>query len=152
MAVTDRITSIAATYLILPRINNGVKEVLLHLRQGSGYCDGMYSVPAGHLEPNETPTMTMSREAKEEIGIDIKPEDLKLVHFQWRPSPDSVGGRFDLYFEPTKPITQEPKNMEPVKCGGLHWFPISDLPKNTIPIVKQAILSAQDSITYSEHE
>ena len=31
----------------------GEKEVLLLLRQNTGYYDGLYDLPGGHVDPNE---------------------------------------------------------------------------------------------------
>ena len=53
-------------------------KILLMKRKNTGYEDGKYSLPGGHVEANEEIRKALVREAKEEIGINIKREDLKL--------------------------------------------------------------------------
>lgn len=72
----ERHKLIPSVYLILIKDN----KILLLRRYNTGFMDGYYSFPAGHVEPNETLTQAMVREAKEEIGIDVNQKDLKLIH------------------------------------------------------------------------
>ena len=66
---------VAAVHLFL--IRDG--QVLLLRRYNTGYEDGWYSVIAGHLDGGEEVTAAMRREAREEAGIEIAPEDLRVV-------------------------------------------------------------------------
>ena len=68
------------TDLMLTRQKNNKTEVLLSLRKNTGYRDGEYELPGGHVEANEDLMKAMVREAKEELLIDIKVEDLQIVH------------------------------------------------------------------------
>ena len=68
-----RPVAILAVYLVV--IKDG--KTLLYLRQNTGYCDGMYSLIAGHVEKGESVTQAMIREAKEEANIDITSKNLK---------------------------------------------------------------------------
>src|SRR5215469_6505010 len=86
-----RSTLIPTVYLLL-RHNN---EVLLLRRANTGYMDGSYGLVAGHIEAREPAKNAMVREAKEEIGITIDPDDLRLVHTGHRYNRD----RIDLFFE-----------------------------------------------------
>lgn len=47
-------------------------------RRGSGYYDGWYSVPAGHVEAGELPVDRLVREAREELGITLDKGDALL--------------------------------------------------------------------------
>jgi 8-oxo-dGTP diphosphatase len=89
----------------------------------------------------------MIREAKEEAGIDLKAEDLNVVHVMHRKCPNEE--RIDLFIKARK-WKGEPKNLEPHKCDDLRWFEIEKLPTNTIPYVRQAIDCIRNKIFYSE--
>lgn len=140
----ERFKITPAVYLILRQGG----EVLLSLRKNTGWHDGEYSLPSGHLEGNETLVEAMSREAEEEIGIIVAPEDLQLVHVMHRKQPDQE--RIDFFFSATK-WTGEPENKEPEKCGGLGWYKMSSLPTDIIPYIKRAIRKSLSGKMYSEH-
>lgn len=118
-------------------------------RYNTGYQDGNYAVPAGHLDAGELPSEALAREMKEEIGIDIQPEDIKFVHISFRPKTDSTGDRVDYFFEVSK-WSGEVTNMEPEKCDDLKWFLPSNIPVNTTPHVRVAIECIEKGETFSE--
>ena len=89
----DRFKMIASSYLLL--VIDG--KILLSRRFKTGYEDGKYSLPAGHIEDNESLTAGGAREIFEEIGIRIKPKDLTLVHVMHRKKDDI---RMDFFFTP----------------------------------------------------
>jgi len=109
--------------------------------------DGYYGLPAGHLDGNETAREGGAREIKEEIGIDIDPLDLEVVHIMHRKAEKDE--RID-FFMTTEKYTGEITNCEPEKCDDLKWFPINNLPTNIIPYIKEAIEKYKSNIFYSE--
>ena len=48
------------------------KKILLSKRKNTGYKDGEYELPGGHLEENETIQECAIRETIEETGHDVK--------------------------------------------------------------------------------
>ena len=143
MPCKDRHMLIPASYLVLRRND----EVLLLRRFNTGYEDGKYSMPAGHVDAGETFTETVIREVGEEIGITLKWEDVRMAHMMHRKSVDSE--TVDTFFT-IEEWTGEPKNMEPNKCDDLSWFPLDKLPENTIPYIQQALKCIRDGKFYSE--
>ena len=77
----------------------------------------------------------MIREAREEAGIDIKPNNLQFAGVIHRKSDDE---RIDFFFSADL-WDGEIINMEPQKCDDLSWFEIDNLPPNIIPYIKKAI-------------
>lgn len=134
---------VPAVYLVL--IKEG--QVLLSRRFQTGYEDGNYSLPAGHLDGGETLTEAMVRETKEEVDVVVKREELELRHAMHRKAPNHE--RVDFFFT-AKNWQGEPKIMESHKCDDLKWFPVNDLPQNIIPCVRQAIESILSDKFYSE--
>lgn len=143
----DRFKLIPAVYIILRRGD----EVLLSQRMNTGYQDGKYSLIAGHLDGDELATEGMIREAREEAGIVLRPEQIKFAHVAHRLSRGSVGQeRLDLFFEAWD-WEGEPTNMEPEKCGELKWVPIENLPTETLPLIKLVIGSVLKGNAFSEY-
>lgn len=133
---------IASAYLLLVR----QRKILLLRRKNTGYKDGYYSVPAGHIEEDESLTNGAMREFFEEVGLRFNIKDLKLVHVMHRKEEDI---RMDFFF--TGNIgRQNPLNKEPEKCNDLQWFPLASLPDNTIPYIAYAIRSYLKHIYFSE--
>jgi 8-oxo-dGTP diphosphatase len=129
--MNERLNAILAVYLVVRKDD----KVLLHLRQNSGYCDGMYSLIAGHVEKGESLTRAMIREAKEEGGIIITEKNLKPLTSMYRLS-DSE--RVDFFFQLID-WKGEIFNKEPEKCKELKFFDLDKLPANTIDFVKKAL-------------
>jgi 8-oxo-dGTP diphosphatase len=121
-------------------------RVLLLRRFNTGWEDGKYSVPAGHVDAGETVTQAAVREAREEIGVRLEPRDVEVVHVMHRKSEDE---RID-FFLLARRWTGEIANQEPNKCDDLAWYPVASLPDNLIPYVKQALLNYQDGALFSE--
>ncbi len=134
---------VPASYLIL--IKDG--KILLLRRYNTGYEDGNYSLVAGHVDGNETFIQAMIREAREEAGISLHPENLKVVHTMHRKCPDDE--RIDVFIQATS-WTGKLTNMEPHKCDDLSWFKLDELPDNMVGYVKIALENYKNSISYSE--
>lgn len=141
----ERTLAATAVYLVLRK----GPFVLIARRVNTGYQDGNYQVPAGHIEPGELPTEAMVREAKEELGIDIDSDDLRFAHIGFRTKIDDTGDRVDYYFEATCWDGQV-QNMEKNKCDDLRWVIVDELPQNTTPHVRIALESMARGEMYSE--
>lgn len=144
--MTQRTTYRAAVYVI-PQQEN---QILLFRRYNTGFGDGQYSFIAGHVEAGESVTQAAVREAAEEAGIVLAPQDLHFVHVLHRHSADDLV-YFDFFFT-TEHWQGEPSVREPHRCDGMCWAPLFELPPNTLPYVRQVVeaIGAQTS-TYSEH-
>lgn len=129
---TERFKLSAAVYLIL--VKNG--KVLLLRRFNTGWMNGHYTLVSGHLDGNEPVFDCMIREAKEEAGISILKKDLEPVTTIHRYSTDRE--YIDFFFV-VKKWKGEIKIMEPNKCDDLSWFPVNDLPNNTLPFVANIV-------------
>lgn len=138
----DRFKMIASGYVFFARDG----KILLLKRKNTGYMDGWYSVPAGHIEDNESVTYGTLREIKEEVGVQLTSKNVSLVHVMHRKENDS---RMDFFFVAER-WEGDPKNIEPEKCEGLNWLSIVSLPENTVPYIRTAIENWQKKIFYSE--
>jgi ADP-ribose pyrophosphatase YjhB (NUDIX family) len=122
------------------------EEVLLLRRANTGYEDGRLSVVAGHVEPGETVTRAATRETREEVGLELSRERLRVVGVMHRKSRDE---RVDFFL--AYPIGSErPENREPEKCSELVWARLSRLPADTVPYVRAAIENFQNRVWFQE--
>ena len=131
---------VPASYVFLLRDGIGGPEVLLQLRQNTGYMDGHWAAAAaGHVERGETAYDAARREAREELGV----EDLDLrfeLTMQRTQHDQPIDERVDFFFT-TRSWRGEPRIVEPEKCADLRWCPLDALPDPVVPHEALALAS-----------
>ena len=135
---------------VFPLILNDTKtEILLHLRQNTGYMDGFWDTAgSGHVDAGETAKQAAARECREELGIEIPTDQLEFAHLCH--NNDSVKTYYHIYFLVQR-FDGEPAIMEPEKAADLRWFPLEQLPDKMVPVRKNAIVDWHAGINYSEN-
>ena len=123
-------------------------QILLLRRFNTGFRDGEYSVPAGHLDGNETVMQAGIREAQEEVGVALAEQDTTFSSVMHRIEDDE---RVDFFVQ-VHQWAGEPFNAEPDKCDDLRWVEINSLPANIIPYVKQALDNHLNGIPFAEYK
>lgn len=144
MTITDpatgkqRFAIVPASYVFLmrdagPGAGAG-SEVLLQLRQNTGYMDDHWAAAAaGHVEQGETALDAARREAREEIGVaDL---DLVFATAMQRTAHDlPIDERVDFFFTARR-WSGEPRIIEPEKCAELRWVRLDALDELPGPVV-----------------
>lgn len=120
-------------------------EVLLLKRQNTGFQDGNWSVVAGRMDGNEEVVAAAIREAKEEAGVDIKPDDIELIGVMHRKNTSSEWVDFFLKAHSWQ---GEITNAEPHKCEQLKWFPVQELPTNMVSYIRVAVEHQQEGLWF----
>src|SRR5690606_22859107 len=119
--------------------------VLYGQRSNTGFEDGAWHLPAGHLEAGESVVTALIREAAEEIGVTIRPEDVQFSHLMHN---SSSGGRMAIFFTVTD-WQGEPENCEPDKCSALDWFALDTPPDRMIDYCRVAMKHIAEGTPFS---
>ena len=145
--MSEKYFSRLAVNLVLTRTREeGKKEILLQLRQNTGYMDNMYDFAcSGHVEKGESFAAALVREAKEEIGLTVKEEDLIFLAINHHYQADHV----QLFFTTSK-YEGTPTVCEQDQCGGLLWADLDNLPESTIPYVANVIEDIKRGIQFDD--
>lgn len=126
---------------------NGENKVLLHQRFNTGFMDGYYDTPSGHLEAGEAIVDGLIREVKEEIGVGLVADDLELFHVNQNAVDTDIP--YINFFFRAKKWQGTPQILEPEKSNDLGFFAIDSLP-NVTPMVREAIRNiGKKSVTFS---
>ena len=120
-------------------------RILLLRRFKTGYADGLYSVPGGHLDGNESVIAAGVREAREEVRVTVRAADMAFSNVMHRQEDDE---RVDFFLE-VRAWQGEPVNAEPEKCDDLRWADVGDLPANTLPYVRRGIENHLQNVRFS---
>ncbi|MEU3135557.1 trifunctional class I SAM-dependent methyltransferase/NUDIX hydrolase/VOC family protein [Streptomyces sp. NPDC006854] len=122
-----RHTEVVDVHLILRR----GADVLLARRSNTGYADGLLHLPSGHAEDGEDVREAMVREAAEEIGLPLDPDELRVALVMQHRGPGG-GARMGWFFVAEYDPGRPPRNAEPEKCSELDWFPLAALPDDMV--------------------
>lgn len=117
------------------------EKVLLMRRCNTGFFDGLFSLPGGHVEPGESVRYAAAREMSEELGVVVPPDALALAGVVHRHSDTN---RIDFFLR-ANAWHGTPVRAEPDKCDTLLWVSRPDLPDNLVPYVRQALLERRPS-------
>jgi 8-oxo-dGTP diphosphatase len=131
----DRFVVVPAAYVLFLRRSEAEpeeREVLLQLRQNTGYMDGYWATAAaGHVEKGESVFEAAAREVVEELGVlDVELTPLCAMHRTGTGLP--IDERVDYFFATTS-WSGDPRIIEPEKCADLGWFPLRNLPTPVVP-------------------
>lgn len=140
--MTERKLFKAAVYMLIKKEG----KFLALRRFNTGYRDGEYTFPAGHVDDGESAIHAAVRELKEEVNLEAQEEDTKLVHVMQHK--EGKHEYFDFYFEITK-WNDEPKICEEDKMDDLRFIDPLELSKLAIPGVKKALEEIEKQNTFS---
>lgn len=121
-------------------------KVFLVRRFNTGWEDGKYNLPGGHLNKGETARQAAAREVFEETGVRVKLEDL---HFFNVSHLITNSERVHIYFYATK-WKREPTNYEKTKADTADWFDLENLPQNLGEVFRDAIAQFKNRTPYAE--
>ena len=119
-------------------------KILLMKRKNTGYEDGKYSLPGGHVEANEEIRKALIREAKEEIGININMEDVefyKVLNRRVSENQEYV----DFVFKTTR-WSGNINNNEKDKCEEIIWVDKDNIPVNALDFITKVL--SENNSTY----
>lgn len=130
--MASRFMVVPASYVVFTRRYRGREQVLLQLRDGTGYMDGYWaSAAAGHIEMCESVFEAAAREAQEELGVtNLHLRPLCAMHRTH--SDAAIDQRVDFFLQAVS-WSGEPRIMEEHKCSDLRWFDLDALPHPVVP-------------------
>lgn len=131
----DRFRLAAAVYGILR--DRG--RILLMRRAGTGYRDDQLSLPAGHLDGGEDAITALTRELREELGVDADPGGCRLVLVMHTAPEDADDHEYLHLFFTVDRWSGAPRIAEPGKCSELRWVEASALPCDVVDYVSAAL-------------
>ncbi len=128
---TERHTAIVDVHAVLARDG----QILLGRRQNTGFADGLYHLPAGHLEAGESVVEGLVREVREELGVHLHSRSVRFAHVMHRASGT---GRVEFFFVADDWVGT-PINQEPNKCSEITWFSWDGLPDQMVRYARVAL-------------
>lgn len=137
----------SAVYMIL----NQDGKVLIQKRKNTKQWPNYYALPAGHIDRGENQYDAVIREAKEELGIELKKEDIINEYVVLRRNYFDINGKklesyIDYYFE-FKNFIGTPKILEEDKCEELLWVDLNNLPEPFVNYIGE-FLNNKEMKTY----
>ncbi len=120
------------------------EKIFMLRRANTGWADGMWTIPSGHVEKGETVIEAAIKETKEEAGVSVLPEDLRFVHVH------AVGEEYVNFYFVASAWEGDPHLAEPDTCSEVAWVSIDSIPVDTILQVRSLIKEIRCNNYFSE--
>lgn len=123
-------------------------NVLTVFRNNTKKNNLKHGLIGGLVKTNESVRQGVIREIFEEVGVTVKPENLKLIHTMSsrEDGEESVGHYFLV-----ESWDGEPFNKDTSKHERIEWLDLDALPETLIARNRQAIENMFEEISYSEY-
>lgn len=126
-------------------------DVFLVQRTNTQWMSGYWNFPGGLVEKNESVRQAACREAHEETGVIIAPQECILVHvLQVHKNGKNTQDIIGIYFH-VQQWSGAAHNAEPNKIMAAQWFDIHEVPPNTTEHALLALHGLKNKRYYSEH-
>lgn len=120
----DSRVNVGTAAVFLRDEGRGVEILLIHRRPDASHGGDSWAPPGGWIDYGQSPAEAASREALEEVRMQCKPEDGLITYTMQNTYPEQdkhIFVEFKAYDDST--LT----NVEPEKCDGVSWVPVTDL-------------------------
>ncbi|WP_161881640.1 NUDIX hydrolase [Deinococcus alpinitundrae] len=114
------------------------ERILLARRSNVSYGNGLWGLPGGHVEDNETLPQAAAREALEEVGVRLDPASLLLLgmtRYVDNSEADIVRGLDAFYLA----VDWQGEAQPVSECSEVGWFSPHDLPPDALPWLDTAV-------------
>jgi len=138
----------AGVYLVFERGG----QILIDRHTHTGYHDGEFGLPGGHIEAGEPASGAAIRIAYEQVGIKLRLAELRLAHVMHRSSKSGTPmDNIDFYFLVLN-FPGEAQDRMPNIFDSMSWVPWNSLPPNTLAEVRYALECIRQDKIYSEFD
>lgn len=147
-AKPPRTTMRAGVYLVFERAG----KILIDRHTHTGYRDGEFGLPGGHIDSGEPASGAAIRIANEQVGLRLRLAELRLAHVMHRSGKSGTNtDNIDFYFLVLN-FPGEAKDTMPQKFDSMEWVTWNALPPNTIAEVRYALECIKEDKIYSEFD
>jgi mutator protein MutT len=107
-------------------------QILICRRKPDAVLANLWEFPGGKIEPGETPSQCVIREAREELGIEIRPDEPL----------DPITHTYPHATIRLTPIlcTHLSGHAQPIGCADFKWINPHDLPAHTFPPANASLI------------
>jgi 8-oxo-dGTP diphosphatase len=126
-------------------------QILFLYRENTSSFAHSYSLPSGKVEKGQSLKDNLIREAKEELGIYLEPDDLTLclvMPARYESAGDIIED-IGFYFKAHR-YSGTLQNAEPHKHSHIKWVDVDNLPDKTLSFVRTALHAYKNGQTYIE--